>query len=162
MSPGVLWLGAVGCGGWSPCSSWSTSTAMPGVRLSTPGSRSVRGFSTSNSGTQSRPCRGMAGRRGCGCVGLRSPPLLRRPQVPSSLCLRAEDSYSRALNLLKYVDDTQCRDAASNFACEFGECVRPTSPLLGACGNRNACLLASDDTIPSGHDPAPPRGGGYD
>ena len=28
---------------------------------------------------------------------------------------------------------------ASNFVCEFGECVRPTSPLLGACGN---CLLA--------------------
>ena len=27
---------------------------------------------------------------------------------------------------------------ASNFVCEFGECVRPTSPLLGACGN--ACL----------------------
>ena len=23
---------------------------------------------------------------------------------------------------------------ASNFVCEFGECVRPTSPLLGACG----------------------------
>ena len=30
---------------------------------------------------------------------------------------------------------------ASNFVCEFGECVRPTSPLLGACGN--ACLLVS-------------------
>ena len=27
---------------------------------------------------------------------------------------------------------------ASNFVCEFGECVRPTSPLLGACGN--ACF----------------------
>ena len=24
---------------------------------------------------------------------------------------------------------------ASNFVCEFGECVRPTSPLLGACRN---------------------------
>ena len=30
---------------------------------------------------------------------------------------------------------------ASNFVCEFGECVRPTSPLLGACVL--ACLLAS-------------------
>ena len=31
---------------------------------------------------------------------------------------------------------------ASNFVCEFGECVRPTSPLLGACGNA-CCLLCS-------------------
>ena len=75
----------------------------------------------------------------------RLPRLLRRPRRHQPPAAQPRPRRVNFKKMMKCAEEPRCLRIditvhqkmlpASNFACEFGECVRPTGPLLGACGN---------------------------
>ena len=72
------------------------------------------------------------------CVSISLRPLRDVPSsfVPSYTCYGWNTANGLRAVLVPHLCGTV---PYSNFACEFGECARPTRPLLGACGN--ACFF---------------------